>query len=253
VRDVREGTPHIGPFASRRTALEAVAALHDALPLRQCTARLPLVARTPGSPCALAGMGRCSAPCTTTVGPDAAYADVAAAAAEALTGDPSAVVRALSARIARLATAERYEEAGHVTSRLRAFVHGAGRAQRLAPLARCAELVAARATTAGGWEIVVVRHSRLAATAVTRPDEDPLPVVEVLRATAEVVGPPVPPAPACHPEEARLVLDWLEQPGTRLVHVSDVWACPVRSASAHTDLAWASGEVRERVATMAAC
>jgi DNA polymerase III subunit epsilon len=253
VRDVRDGTPHIGPFASRRTALEAVDALHDALPLRQCTARLPLVARVPGSPCALAGMGRCSAPCTTTAGPDAAYADVAAAAAEALTGDPSAVVRALSARIARLAAAERYEEAGHVTARLRAFVHGAGRAQRLAPLARCAELVAARATTAGGWEIVVVRHARLAATAVTRPDEDPLPVVEALRATAEVVEPPVPPAPACHPEEARLVLDWLEQPGTRLVHVSDVWACPVRSASAHTDLAWASGEVRERVATMAAC
>lgn len=253
VREVRAGTPHIGPFASHRTAQEAVEALHDALPLRQCTARLPLVARAPGSPCALAGMGRCSAPCTTTVRPDSAYGDVAAAAAEALTGDPSVVVRALSDRIARLAAGQRYEEAGHVTARLRAFVHGAGRAQRLAPLARCAELVAARATTAGGWEIVVVRHGRLAATAVTRPDEDPLPVVEALRATAEAVERPVPPAPACHPEEAGLVLDWLEQPGTRLVHVSDVWACPVRSASAHTDLAWASGEVRQRMATMATC
>ncbi len=253
VRDVAAGSPHIGPFTSRRTAQEAVDALHDALPLRQCTARLPRVARVAGSPCALAGMGRCSAPCTATDGPDTSYAGVADAAAEALTGDPSAVVRALSERIARLAAEQRYEEAGQVTARLRAFVHGAGRAQRLAPLARCAELVAARPTAAGGWEIVVVRHARLAATAVTRADEDPLPVVDALRATAEVVTAPVPPAPACHPEEAALVLAWLEQPGTRLVHVSESWACPVRSAAAHADLAWASGEVRSRVATMAAC
>ncbi len=253
VRDVVAGTPHIGPFTSRRTAQDAVDALHDALPLRQCTARLPRVARVAGSPCALAGMGRCSAPCTATTVPDTSYAGVADAAAEALTGDPSVVVRALSERIARLAAEQRYEEAGQVTARLRAFVHGAGRAQRLAPLARCAELVAARATATGGWELVVVRHARLAATAVTRADEDPLPVVDALRATAEVVPAPVAPAPACHPEEAALVLAWLEQPGTRLVHVSDAWACPVRSAAAHTDLAWASGEVRSRVATMAAC
>ncbi|TWH28923.1 DNA polymerase-3 subunit epsilon [Isoptericola variabilis J7] len=250
---MRDGTPHIGPFGSRRAAQDAVDALHDALPLRQCTARLPRVARVAGSPCALAGMGRCSAPCTTTQGPDDAYAEVARVAAEALTGDPSPVVRALSERIARLAAEQRYEEAGHVTARLRAFVQGAGRAQRLAPLARCAEIVAARATASGGWELVVVKHGRLAATAVTRPDEDPLPVVDALRATAEAVEPPVPPAPACHPEEAALVLGWLDQPGTRLVHVSDPWACPVRSAAAHADLAWASGEVRARVATMAAC
>jgi len=253
VTEVRAGVAHIGPFASRRTALDAVDALHDALPLRQCSARLPLVPKVARSPCALAGMGRCSAPCTSTQGPDLSYADVAAAATEALTGDPSAVVQALTARIARLAGQERYEEAGQVTARLRAFVQGAGRAQRLDPLARCRELVAACPTAAGGWEIVVVRYARLAATAVTGPHEDPLPVVDALRATGEVVEAPVAPAPACHPEEASLVLDWLEQPGVRLVHVTDPWACPVRSASSHADLSWASGEVRAHVATMAAC
>jgi DNA polymerase-3 subunit epsilon len=227
--------------------------MHDALPLRQCTARLPLVAKTPGSPCALAGMGRCSAPCTTTDGPDRSYATVASAASEALRGDPSPVVGALAARVGRLAAEERFEEAGQVTGRLRAFVQGADRAQRLDPLARCAELVAARATASGGWEIVVVRHARLAATAVTRHGEDPLPVIEALRATAEVVEAPVAPAPACHPEEAALVIGWLEQPGVRLVHVSDPWSCPVRSAAGHADLAGVSGEVRARVATMTAC
>jgi DNA polymerase-3 subunit epsilon len=253
VNDVRAGAAHIGPFASRRTAIDAVDALHDALPLRQCATRLPLVPKVARSPCALAGMGRCSAPCTSTHGPDVGYSGVAAAAAEALTGDPSVVVRALSARIARLAEQERYEEAGQVTARLRAFVQGAGRAQRLDPLARCRELVAARATASGGWEIVVVRYARLAATAITGPHEDPLPVVDALQSTGEVVEAPVAPAPACHPEEASLVLDWLDQPGVRLVHVSDPWTCPVRSASSHADLSSASGEVRARMATMAAC
>ncbi|WP_402464772.1 DEDD exonuclease domain-containing protein [Isoptericola aurantiacus] len=236
VSEVRGDVPHIGPFGSRRTAQDAVAALHDALPLRQCTQRLPVVPTAPRSPCALAGLGRCSAPCTATDGPDAQYADVASAATDALTGDPSGVVGALAARVARLAAQERYEEAGQVTARLRAFVRAAARAQRLDPLSRCAELVAARRTTSGGWEIVVVRHARLAATAVAGPDDDPLAAVEALRATAEDVPPPAPPAPACHPEEAALVLDWLEQPGVRLVHASHPWTCPVRSAVAHADL-----------------
>lgn len=260
VRDVKAGSPHIGPFASARTAQEAVAALHDALPLRQCSPRLPLVARTPGSPCALAGMGRCSAPCTAVDAPDTAYAAAAEAAREALLGDASPVVRALADRIARLASEERFEEAGEVTRRLRAYVVGAHRAQRLTPLAGCAELVAARpaqgtvpagAQTSGtrGWEIVVVRHGRLAATGVSGPGEDPLPLVDALRATAEVVEPPVAPQPASHPEEADLLLAWLDSPGVRLVHVTDAWACPVRSAAAHADLAWA----RESVATMTAC
>ena len=40
--------------------------------------------------------------------------------------------------------AARFEEAGVVTARLRAYVQGAARAQRLAPLAACAELIGER-------------------------------------------------------------------------------------------------------------
>jgi DNA polymerase-3 subunit epsilon len=239
VRDVRAGTPHIGPFGSRRVAQDAVDALHDALDLRRCSARLPRAARTAGSPCALAGLGRCAAPCTVTDPADpavATYAGVVRGAVGALTGDPAPVVQALAGRVARLAASARYEEAGQGTARLRAFLRGAAGAQRLAPLAACAELVAARPTPAGGWEIVVVKHARLAGTAVTGPDEDPLPVVDAVRATAEDVAAPVPPAPAGHPDEAALVLEWLESPRVRLVHLSDPWTCPVRGAAAHTDL-----------------
>jgi DNA polymerase-3 subunit epsilon len=236
VGDVVGDVPHIGPFTSRRTAQDAVAALHDALPLRQCTQRLPLVARERRSPCALAGLDRCSAPCTATTGPDVGYADVSAAAADVLTGDPGPVVRALADRVGRLAAQERYEEAGQVTARLRAFVRGADRAQRLDPLSRCRELVAARPTATGGWEVVVVRHARLAATGVSGPGEDPWPLVEALRATAEVVEAPAAPAPASHPEEADLLLRWLDTPDVRLVAVSDPWTCPVRAAASHADL-----------------
>ncbi|WP_460707142.1 DEDD exonuclease domain-containing protein [Myceligenerans halotolerans] len=253
VRDTTSGIAHIGPFGGSRAAKEAVAALHDALPLRQCTARIARVPRQPGSPCALAGMGRCSAPCVAT-SPDEAYDGVSAVARAVLDGDPSPVVEALSARIARLAAQERFEEAGEVTRRLRTFVHGARRAQRLDPLARCAELVAARPAglagapgEPGGWEVVVVRHGRLAGTAVSARGQDPLEVVSAVRATAESVAAPIAPAPASHPEEADLILGWLDQPGVRLVVVEGELTCPVRGAAAHADLAWAADRVREEV------
>ncbi|WP_418276652.1 DEDD exonuclease domain-containing protein [Isoptericola jiangsuensis] len=247
VTDVRGDVPHIGPFTSRRTANDAVAALHDALPLRQCTQRLPLVARDRRSPCALAGLGRCSAPCTATDAPDESYRQAVDAATTALTGDPGAVERALSERVARLAAQERYEEAGQVTARLRAFVRAAARSQRLDPLSRCRELVAARPTPVGGWEVVVVRHARLAATAVSPPEEDPWPLIHSLLATAEVVEAPNAPAPACHPEEAEIVLAWLDAPDVRLVRVSDPWTCPVRSAVGRTDLRYVADSVAHAV------
>ncbi|MCL1900129.1 MAG: DEDD exonuclease domain-containing protein [Promicromonosporaceae bacterium] len=235
---------HIGPFGSRRAAQEAVEALHDALPLRQCTARLGLVSRRAGSPCALAGMGRCSAPCQATSAPDLAYGAVVTLTERVLRDDPGPVVTALAERIGRLAGQERFEEAGFVTRRLQAFLTGAGRAQRLTPLSGCPELVAARPASNGGWEVVVVKHGRLAATTVTPPDEDPLPAIEALRATAEYVEPATPPAPACHPEEAGLVLNWLESAGVRLVSIDGQWSLPLRSALAAADLTEVSGEVQ---------
>ena len=64
VRRVRPGAGvFLGPFPDRRAADAAVAAVHESLPLRQCTTRIS--ARAPaGAACALAGMGRCGAPCT---------------------------------------------------------------------------------------------------------------------------------------------------------------------------------------------
>lgn len=238
VREVRDEDPdetaYIGPFASRGTAQAALDALHETFPIRQCTRRLPLVAAPGAASCALAGMGRCGAPCTGAQSPES-YREVTARVRDAMLGDPAPVVAAHAERIGLLVAQERFEEAAAVRDRLAAFVRGAGRAQRLAPLARCPELVAARPGEHGGWELVLVRHGRLAGTATTTRGADPWPSIHALQLAGEHVEPPVAPAPAAHPEETDLVLAWLETPGVRLVHVHEGWACPVRSAQALAD------------------
>ena len=146
-----DGARYVGPFGSRSAALDAVAAVHDVLPLRQCVERLSPTRHRPA--CALAEMGRCGAPCTGAQS-QGDYAAVADRAARLLVGDPAEAVTALRERMTTLATQERFEEAGAVRDRLAALVRGAAAAQRMAPLARIAELVAARPAVVGGWELV---------------------------------------------------------------------------------------------------
>ncbi|MEE2046574.1 exonuclease domain-containing protein, partial [Nocardiopsis tropica] len=140
----------------------------------------------------------------------------------AMTGDPAAVVSAHTSRIAELAGALRYEEAAALRDRLAAFLRGARRAQRLSALASVAQVVASR-RSATGWETCVVRHGRLAASAVLRPGTDPTAFLASLLATAEYVPPGYGPSPRALPAETELVLDWLTDPATRLVDIDGVW------------------------------
>ena len=189
VREVRAGQAHIGPFSSRSTAQLAVDALHATF-----------APRTPGTRA------------TTLLD-----ADGALAARWAMLADPEPVVLAHATRIATYIEQERFEEAGDVRNRLDAFLRGAARAQRLRPLATCPELVAARRTDSGGWEIVLVRYGRLAGTAAVDRHTDPRTAIAALILTGEQVEAPVAPAPAAHPEETDLLLAWLDGPGARLV------------------------------------
>lgn len=238
VREVRDepGAAYLGPFASGSAAQLAVEALHESFAVRRCTRRLPLVPAADASACVLAELGRCGAPC---IGRQdvSGYAAVVDTLRAAMTGDPGTVVDHVRARIHTLVAQERFEEAATERDRLTAYLRGATRAQRTAPLSRCAELVAARRTEDRGWEIVLVRYGRLAGTARVDRRTDPRPVIATLQATAEHVPPPVPPAGAAHPEETDLVLAWLEQPHVRLVEISDEWSCPLPSAQAVRDAA----------------
>ena len=106
---------------------------------------------------------------------EAEYARITADVRAAMAGDAREVVAALLARAQTLGAAQRFEEGAVARDRLLAFLRAADRAQRLAPLAATAELVAARRSDVGGWELVLVRHGRLAGTAVSPAGVDPVP------------------------------------------------------------------------------
>ncbi|MFC6713541.1 hypothetical protein [Branchiibius cervicis] len=138
--------------------------------------------------------------------------------------------------MAGLSAQERYEDAGLVRDRMLSLVRALARTQRIAPLAAIAELVAARRSATGGWEVVCVRHGRLAGTTVTPARADPTPYIQAMVAAAEVVSEPIPPMPAAHPAETEQILDWLEQPGVRLVDIVGSWTCPRGGAGRQREL-----------------
>ena len=179
-------------------------------------------------------MGRCGAPCEGHESAPA-YAVHARTVRETFHGDVRPVLGRLEERIARLAEASRYEDAAAHRDRLAALLLVAARMQRLTALARLPELVAARPTAAGGWELVVVRHGRLAATGVVAPGVPPRPAIGALVDVAERVLPGPGPTPRAHAEEMDCVLRWLDQTGVRLVEVDGSWWSPAFGAGSQRD------------------
>ncbi len=218
-----DGCRYFGPFRGRAAADDALMAIYDAAPVRQCTDRLsPRVARPA---CALAGLDRCSAPCE--LGPTAhSYGDLVAQVDDMLAGDIRPVVHAAERRLVRLAAELRYEEAASVRARLDVFERAAIRLHRTASLAACPQIVAAKPAGAG-WEIHVVRHGRLVGACVTRPGEPPLELASAAVAAAETVSPPPPPLPAATIEETERIAGWLESGGVRLIEIDGTWAWPI--------------------------
>lgn len=208
----------IGPFSSRREADAARRAVEAALP-------------------ALDEAGRVAAPCSVPGGRGAAV-DVEAVGA-ALAGHCDLVTEPVMDRVRTLADAERFEEAGLWTERLRSFLRAVNRAERIRPLLACPHLVAARRRDGGGWELVAVRWGRLAGSAVTPPGADPRPTVEALRATCEVVGRPTRVGHPTSAEETLLLADWVLETGTRMVEVDGGGVDSSDSDS--TSLAWPLG------------
>ena len=230
VRQVRDdGATYLGPFGSVRAAEQAAAALHEALPLRQCTAKLS--PRKVTNACVLAGLGRCGAPCEGGESVES-YAPHVAAARVAMTADPAAVVRAISQRIAPLVATERFEDAATHRDRMLAFLRAATRGQRLSAFTGLPLVVAARPTADQGWHVVVVRHGRLSATAAVERGHDPWPTVTALVTGGESAEPGPGPTPAASAEETECVLRWLDTEGVRLVRVDGAWTSPVSGAGA---------------------
>nr|MDT0666676.1 endonuclease [Micromonospora sp. DSM 115978] len=140
VRAVRDDGTYLGPFGSAHAAELAAAALHEAVPLRQCTARLS--PKRPIAACILADLGKCPSPCDGRASRDE-YALLVEAARTAITTDPAVVVTAAEQRISKLSQSQRYEEAAVHRDRMVAFLRAAARGQRLRRLSLIPQLVAA--------------------------------------------------------------------------------------------------------------
>jgi DNA polymerase-3 subunit epsilon len=225
VRDRRaDGASYLGPLRSQRQAEAVRDAIHDAVPLRQCTDRLSL-RRFVRAACVLAGIGRCDAPCEGGTSPQM-YASLVGLVASAWTGDVRPLVEPLERKLAKLAADQRYEQAGVIRDRIATVVRACARMQRLSSLQAVAELVAARPDGNGGWELSVVRAGRLAAAGHAERGVAPWPMIDALRAIADVVDESHAPLA----EETECILRWLEEPGTRLAWASDPWTMPAFGA-----------------------
>ena len=242
VRVVRaDGSSYLGPLRSQRQAEVVRDAIHDAVPLRQCSDRLSL-RRAVRAACVLAGIGRCSAPCEGGATPEQ-YTALVELVVAAWTGDVRPLVEPLTSKLAALSAAQRFEQAAVVRDRIATVVRACARMQRVRSLSGIGELVAARPDGEGGWELAVVRRGRLAAAATAARGSSPYAVIEALRATADAVSDE-------HPvlaEETECILRWLEEPGTRLVHASQPWTMPARGAGGM--VAWLAADAARRAAS----
>jgi DNA polymerase-3 subunit epsilon len=128
------------------------------------------------------------------------------------------------------------------------------RGQRLRALAVLPELVAAAPDGDGGWQLVVVRYGQLAAAGTARRGVPPMPVVDAIRAGAQVILPQPAPLGGALVEETALIARWLVAPGVRVVCVTGGddaddaagWCTPLRSAGPWAE--WAASARSARVA-----
>jgi DNA polymerase-3 subunit epsilon len=117
VRQPRGSGAFLGPLRPAQARL-VKEALEEAFPIRRCTDRMS--AGTRFTPCALADLGRCVAPCDDRVTIER-YEELVRSLHTALSS-PGGLLAALEGRMRRLAEAERFEEAALLRDRLRALV-----------------------------------------------------------------------------------------------------------------------------------
>ncbi len=248
------GEVSLGPLPSRAAAADIADVIAGAAGLRTCTTRLttadhhfcaggaaaaalpdPLVAAVPGT-C----RGASDRPQTL---PD--YLPRVRAVHDLLLGRSDDLLAALQTRVEHLAGQRRFESAARARDRLAATIDALARCQRLSAVAAADELVLARPAAAGGWEISVIRHGRLAGAGCAPPGAAPMPVIDALVAAAQSIPPPTPadgPLAGAPHEEVALLARWIAEPGTRLVSASGELSSPIASAQRRLDFSRAARE-----------
>ena len=224
----------VGPFRARADAADAAALLARFTGVRTCTRRLTRTA-SHGPACPPQELSPCPAPRDITA---EQYADIARSASETIAGlDNSALIAALN-QVETLAADGRYENAARLRDHAAITIEALWRGQRLRALANVPELVAAHPDGAGGWELIVVRHGRLAAAANARRGVPPMPVIDAIHAAAQVILPAEAPLGGALIEETALIARWLASPGVRIVTATAGYCSPAHAAGRYAQ--WAA-------------
>lgn len=235
----------VGPFRSRADAADTAALLARFTGLRTCTTRLARSALH-GPACPAREVSPCPGGRDVTA---AQYAPTVQHAAALIDGRDNRALAAAVEQITALADRHRYESAARLRDHSVAAIEVLWRGQRLRSLAALRELVAAAPDGRGGWQLAVIRYGQLAAAGTADRGVPPMPVVDALRAGAQVVLPRAAPVGGALVEETSLIARWLAAPGVRIVCVDGEtgWASPLRSAGR-----WAGWAAAARSARAAA-
>lgn len=176
----------LGPFTSRADATELAVIIAEYTGLRTCSTRLP---RRGVHDCPPAVVGGCPAAVGGTPINTAEYAPAPALVRALFAGYSDAPLRTMLDNIETHSRAEHFEAAARLRDRAAAVIRALHRIQRLAAVARIAELIAAHPDGAGGWEFAVIRYGRLAGAGNAVRGVPPMAVVEQIVAAAETVIP----------------------------------------------------------------
>lgn len=228
-----------GPFSARSDAVQSAALLARFTGIRTCTARFGASATH-----------RCPevelSPCPATQDIDAAhYATAVQRATELIDGTDHSALAATLAHIGEVATARRYETAARLRDHATVAIDALWRGQRLRALADVPELVAARSDGHGGWHFAVIRYGQLAGAGSAR-GVPPMPVVDSICASAQVILPTATPLGGALVEETALIARWLATPGVRIVRADTGYATPIGAAGRYAE--WAATARSARLA-----
>lgn len=222
------GIGSLGPFTARADATDAAALIAEICSIRTCTRRIPK-SSIHGIDCPTEAVGGCAAASSGPLSADE-YASRPAKFLALASGTDDFVLDEARSKVTQLADSELFESAARLRDRLAVLADVLARMHRLAAVAAIAELVVARRTSDGGWELAVVRHGRLSGAAVTARRVHPMPVVEAITASAETVVPDETPLRGASPEEVGLIARWLGADGVRIVRTTDGYCEPVHGA-----------------------
>ena len=216
-----DGCLYLGPLGSTRSARLVADAIESALPIRRCTARVPKI--PVAGPCAPAQLGVAACPCAGAVSL-ADYSRIVDRLIRGLTGDPSILLEPLRARMAALASADRYEEAADMRDRAAALARALTRQRQLDALRQAGrmELEVLGEPGASGSRRVVLSGGRLAGD---------VGQLSLLDGDGDGDGDPDPgrPLPRHLVDELSCVTSWLEAEASsvRVLHCEGPWSFPL--------------------------